>query len=142
MHLRDLMVLEQKRSVTFRGARMSRAQRRDIAQGRYYMDPMPAGRRERGISGQTLAMSSDDPATRPTGRNKPSLAKLRKAGVVVPRKANARKANALAKRRAKLIAAKNKPAKPARARKNAYPRTLESMREDAIFKSRRFTSSA
>lgn len=94
--MRDLVLLEAK--AVFRGVRMSSAKRRYAA-----------------TSG---AIGS--PAVRPgpdVRGSKPSTAKLRKQGVVVPRKAGLKKADRLAARRQKLVAKRNAPPKAARPRK-------------------------
>lgn len=87
MRLRDLMVLDAKSSVTFRGQRMSRASRRGAA------------------------TAEEGGAARAAGKNKPSTARLRKAGVNVPVKKHGKRAAALAKRRGKLAGGKGRGAR-------------------------------
>jgi hypothetical protein len=72
----------------------------------------------RGIATNEAGQAPEAAAARATGKNKPSTARLRKAGVNVPVRAAGKRMNALAKRRAKLVAKKNKPVKAPRKRRD------------------------
>jgi len=128
MRLRELMILEAKK-VTFRGRRMSSSERRAMAGGLAGVNKQGGVVRLNAEDATQLGMTS---AARPAGRNKPTAARLRKAGVVVPNRAGLKRADRLAQRRGKLVAAKNKPPRKPRARRSTTPRASTSVRMAAM----------